>query len=198
MFIYAAEVSPELAARVEAEMTDLEVAAAATAKPTPYVHEVLAGCRESGRTVAVVSNNSARAVNAYLDRHGLSDGSPPGRRPHQPRPRPTQAQPPPDRDSRPRTWTPTRRHDPRRRLLHRHRGSPPRGNRQHRLRQQTRQARAMTQLQSRSRHHQHGRPSHVAPSPPASELGIPCKTFLYAAQGTARARSRVARPSVRG
>jgi HAD superfamily hydrolase (TIGR01662 family) len=74
VFIQAAQVSSELAARVEAEMTDLEVAAAPTAKPTPYVHEVLAGCRESGRTVAVVSNNSARAVNAYLDRHGLSDG----------------------------------------------------------------------------------------------------------------------------
>jgi HAD superfamily hydrolase (TIGR01662 family) len=74
VFIQAAEVSPELAARVEAEMTDLEVTAATTAKPTPYVHEVLAGCRESGRTVAVVSNNSARAVNAYLDRHGLSYG----------------------------------------------------------------------------------------------------------------------------
>jgi phosphoglycolate phosphatase len=74
VFIQAAEVDPELAARVEAEMTDLEVAAVATAKPTPYVHEVLAGCRESRRTVAVVSNNSAQAVNAYLDRHGLSDG----------------------------------------------------------------------------------------------------------------------------
>jgi HAD superfamily hydrolase (TIGR01549 family) len=72
VFICAAEISPELASRVEAEMTDLEVAAVATAKPTPYVHEVLvAGCRESGRTVGVVSNNSARAVSAYLDRHGL-------------------------------------------------------------------------------------------------------------------------------
>jgi phosphoglycolate phosphatase len=55
-------------------MTNLEVTAVPTAKPTSYVHEVLAGCRESGRTVAVVSNNSARAVNAYLDRHGLIDG----------------------------------------------------------------------------------------------------------------------------
>jgi HAD superfamily hydrolase (TIGR01662 family) len=74
VFIQAGNISPEFAARVEAEMTDLEVTAAATARPTPYVHEVLAGCRESGRTVAVVSNNSARAVNAYLDRHGLIDG----------------------------------------------------------------------------------------------------------------------------
>jgi phosphoglycolate phosphatase len=74
VFIQAAEVSPELAARVEAELTTFEVTAVTTAKPTPYVHEVLAGCRESGRTVAVVSNNSASAVNAYLDRHGLIDG----------------------------------------------------------------------------------------------------------------------------
>jgi phosphoglycolate phosphatase len=74
VFAYAGTVGPDLAAHVEAEMTDLEVAATATAKPTPYIHEVLAGCRESGRTVAVVSNNGARAVNTYLDRQGLSDG----------------------------------------------------------------------------------------------------------------------------
>jgi HAD superfamily hydrolase (TIGR01662 family) len=74
VFARAADISPDLAARVEAELTDLEVAAVATATPTPYVHEVLAGCRETGRIVAVVSNNSARAVNAYLDRHGLSNG----------------------------------------------------------------------------------------------------------------------------
>jgi HAD superfamily hydrolase (TIGR01549 family) len=74
VFTYSATVSEELAARVEAEMTDLELAAVPTADPTPYVHEVLASARESGRTVAVVSNNSPRAVNAYLARHDLSDG----------------------------------------------------------------------------------------------------------------------------
>ena len=74
VFAFAGTVSPDLAARVEAEMTDLEVAATATAMPTPYIHEVLAGCRESGRTVAVVSNNAARAVSTYLERQGLSDG----------------------------------------------------------------------------------------------------------------------------
>ena len=73
VFAYAGTVSPELAARVEAEMTDLEVAAVATAKPTPYVHDVLAACRESGRAVAVVSNNAERAVQLYLTRHGLDD-----------------------------------------------------------------------------------------------------------------------------
>jgi phosphoglycolate phosphatase len=55
-------------------MADLEVAAVPTAEPTPYVHEVIASARESGRVIGVVSNNSPRAVDAYLDRHGLSDG----------------------------------------------------------------------------------------------------------------------------
>jgi HAD superfamily hydrolase (TIGR01662 family) len=55
-------------------MTDLEVAAVPSAEPTPYVHEVIASACESGRIVGVVSNNSSRAVTAYLDRHGLSDG----------------------------------------------------------------------------------------------------------------------------
>jgi HAD superfamily hydrolase (TIGR01509 family) len=73
VFAYAGTISPELATRVEAEMTDLEVAAVATAKPTPYVHDVLAACRESGRTTAVVSNNAERAVQLYLTRHGLDD-----------------------------------------------------------------------------------------------------------------------------
>jgi len=73
VFAYAGTISPELAARVEAELADQEVAAVATAKPTPYVHDVLAACRESGRTAAVVSNNSERAVQTYLTRHGLDD-----------------------------------------------------------------------------------------------------------------------------
>jgi beta-phosphoglucomutase-like phosphatase (HAD superfamily) len=38
------------------------------------VHEVIASALESGRIVAVVSNNSPRAVNAYLDRHSLTGG----------------------------------------------------------------------------------------------------------------------------
>jgi phosphoglycolate phosphatase len=74
VFYYSATVSDEMAARVEAEMAELEVAAVPTAEPTPYVHEVIASARESGRIIGVVSNNGPRAVNAYLDRHGLSDG----------------------------------------------------------------------------------------------------------------------------
>ena len=73
VFAYAGSVSPELAARVEAELADQELAAVATAKATPYVHDVLGACRESGRAVAVVSNNSERAVQTYLVKHGLDD-----------------------------------------------------------------------------------------------------------------------------
>jgi phosphoglycolate phosphatase len=74
VFCYSATVSDEMAARVEAEMSDLEVAAVPTADPTPYVHEVIASARESGRIIGVVSNNSVRAVTAYLDHHGLIGG----------------------------------------------------------------------------------------------------------------------------
>jgi beta-phosphoglucomutase-like phosphatase (HAD superfamily) len=35
------------------------------------VHAVITSCRDSGRTLTVVSNNSARAVRAYLARHAL-------------------------------------------------------------------------------------------------------------------------------
>ena len=74
VFCYSATVSDEMAAEVESEMASLEVAAVPTAEPTPYVHEVIASARESSRIIGVVSNNSSRAVRAYLDRHGLSDG----------------------------------------------------------------------------------------------------------------------------
>jgi HAD superfamily hydrolase (TIGR01662 family) len=73
VFTYSATVSADLAARVEAEMADQELTAITTAQPTPYVHEVITSCRDSGRQVAVVSNNADRAVRAYLTTHGLAD-----------------------------------------------------------------------------------------------------------------------------
>jgi phosphoglycolate phosphatase len=73
VFAYAATISEDLAARVETEMTDQELAAVATAVPTAYVHEVVTACQNSGRFVAVVSNNSAAAVHSYLARRGLDD-----------------------------------------------------------------------------------------------------------------------------
>jgi beta-phosphoglucomutase-like phosphatase (HAD superfamily) len=54
-------------------MMEQELAAVPTARPTAYVHDVVTSCRDTGRTVAIVSNNSDRAVRAYLARHGLDD-----------------------------------------------------------------------------------------------------------------------------
>ena len=73
VFTFAATISADLAARVEAEMTGQELAAVATAAPTPYVHDVVTACQNSGRSVSIVSNHSVRAVHAYLIRHGLDD-----------------------------------------------------------------------------------------------------------------------------
>jgi phosphoglycolate phosphatase len=73
VFTYSATVSTALAAMVEAEMASQELAAVATARPTPYVHDVVTSCRDSRRLVAVVSNNSERAVRSYLALHGLDD-----------------------------------------------------------------------------------------------------------------------------
>jgi beta-phosphoglucomutase-like phosphatase (HAD superfamily) len=69
---YAASIGPDLAASVEAELSELESAAVSTAVPTPYMHDVVAACHESGRSVAVVSNNSAAAVRAYLEAHDFA------------------------------------------------------------------------------------------------------------------------------
>lgn len=69
---YAHSVSPGLAARVAAELTEIETAAVATATPTAYVLDAVTACRESGRGVAVISNNSERVVRSYLDTHDLA------------------------------------------------------------------------------------------------------------------------------
>ncbi|TDC39054.1 HAD family phosphatase [Micromonospora sp. 15K316] len=46
--------------------------AAETAEPTPYGREVIVAARQAGMPVAVVSNNSAGAVYAYLEAHRLA------------------------------------------------------------------------------------------------------------------------------
>ena len=71
IFSFAASVSVDLAARVESELTEVECAAAATAAPTPYVNEVITACHDSARSVAVISNNSEKAIRAYLAAHDL-------------------------------------------------------------------------------------------------------------------------------
>lgn len=73
IFDYAATVSAALGELIEAEMTGQEVEAVATARPVPYVHEVVTSARGTGRRIAVVSNNSEQAVRAYIVQHGLAD-----------------------------------------------------------------------------------------------------------------------------
>jgi phosphoglycolate phosphatase len=73
VFTYSATISTDLARQVEAEMTSQEITATATASPAPYAHDLIASSRQSGRPVAIVSNNAEQAVRAYLTRHGLAD-----------------------------------------------------------------------------------------------------------------------------
>jgi beta-phosphoglucomutase-like phosphatase (HAD superfamily) len=46
-----------------------------TTTTTPHIHEVLAACRESGRTAAIVRANQSTDVRAYLDAHALTQVS---------------------------------------------------------------------------------------------------------------------------
>lgn len=73
IFSWTGTVSPALAFQVEAEMSAQEVAAVATARPAPYVHDLMTSARQSGRAIAIVSNNSEQAVGAYLTRHSLQE-----------------------------------------------------------------------------------------------------------------------------
>jgi HAD superfamily hydrolase (TIGR01509 family) len=68
----SAEVSPELARQVEQALQVAEIKAVESATPTPGVEELLTACRERGRQLAIVSNNTGASVRAYLDRAGLT------------------------------------------------------------------------------------------------------------------------------
>lgn len=56
---------------VEDALCAAERRAVETAEPTPYGREVIVAARQAGLPVAVVSNNSARAVTDYLVAHRL-------------------------------------------------------------------------------------------------------------------------------
>lgn len=70
---YAVTLGPNEARYVEAAMRAHEVDAVATARPTPGAHELIRAWHASGRKLAVVSNNSVAAVEAYLKLHKLMD-----------------------------------------------------------------------------------------------------------------------------
>jgi phosphoglycolate phosphatase len=73
IFRFAGTIGPELTALIERELTAAELKAAETAEATSGAGDFLAACRLTGRTVAVVSNNSAAAATRYLERAGWTD-----------------------------------------------------------------------------------------------------------------------------
>ncbi|MBF6231559.1 HAD family hydrolase [Nocardia farcinica] len=69
---YAAEHRPDEAAAIESRFTDIERRAVACARPTPDAAELIYDAANRPATVvAIVSNNSVAAIDAYLTAHGL-------------------------------------------------------------------------------------------------------------------------------
>jgi len=64
--------SNNLVRRVDDALRSAELVAVQTSAPTPFASEIIISAKAAQRPVAIVSNNSAEAVRAYLDRHGLS------------------------------------------------------------------------------------------------------------------------------
>ncbi|MYS09769.1 HAD hydrolase-like protein [Streptomyces sp. SID6041] len=70
----AHDIDTALGHRVEQALTAAEVRAVAVAgPPTPGAAEALQAARAAGRAVAVVSDNSAESVQAFLRLHGLEE-----------------------------------------------------------------------------------------------------------------------------
>lgn len=63
---------PAIVRRIEDALRAAELDAVRCAEPTPYGREVIVAAWQTGRRVAVVSNNSAPAVTAYLTAHRLN------------------------------------------------------------------------------------------------------------------------------
>jgi phosphoglycolate phosphatase len=68
-----AEFAPHLSHDIDAALCRAELHAIESATPTPGVMEFIAACTDTKRPLAIVSNNSTPAINAYLTKHRLSD-----------------------------------------------------------------------------------------------------------------------------
>jgi phosphoglycolate phosphatase len=73
LLYYVAMNAPQHSAMIEQALTALEVAGVKSAQPAAGLRDLLHALTQSGRKVTVVSNNSAAAVNAFLDAEGLGD-----------------------------------------------------------------------------------------------------------------------------
>jgi phosphoglycolate phosphatase-like HAD superfamily hydrolase len=61
------------AQHIEASLRAHEVEAIKTAEPTQAAHESMRKWHDTGRTLAIVSNNSEAAIEIYLNQHGLTE-----------------------------------------------------------------------------------------------------------------------------
>jgi phosphoglycolate phosphatase len=68
---YAATLGDDEAYFVEAALCAYEVDAIVTAAPTPGAFGLIHAWKESGRTLAIVSNNSAAAISIFVTQHKL-------------------------------------------------------------------------------------------------------------------------------
>jgi HAD superfamily hydrolase (TIGR01509 family) len=73
VFRFTSRLNPHTAARIEGALRDAEQAATATATPTSGAREVILACQQTGRRVAVISNNSQAAVETYLKAQDLAE-----------------------------------------------------------------------------------------------------------------------------
>jgi HAD superfamily hydrolase (TIGR01509 family) len=72
VFRSVATANPAAAKQAQAELTRLEIEAAHKARATRGATTLITSARATGRTIAIVTNNSSTAVNVYLDNHRLT------------------------------------------------------------------------------------------------------------------------------
>jgi myo-inositol-1(or 4)-monophosphatase len=81
---YAATISPALATRVDAQLTEIETTVSPDATGAAYLEDALAACRDSGRSTAIIGRCSADAIRAHFTAIGLPEnicGNAPARYP---------------------------------------------------------------------------------------------------------------------
>lgn len=64
--------TPDQFATIEHTCIQGEIDATTVSAPTPGAHRFIQTCRDTGRPLVILTNNIGQAVNAYLDRHHLS------------------------------------------------------------------------------------------------------------------------------
>jgi HAD superfamily hydrolase (TIGR01509 family) len=70
---FTSDLDADTAALVEGALRDAEQTATMSATPTPDAREVILACHQTGRRVAVISNNAQAAVETYLQAHHLTE-----------------------------------------------------------------------------------------------------------------------------